>query len=68
MVEIFKTNVQEIAVANYIVEQLLERFPMYTINFDLEDCDKILRIEGENIYPALICALVEQRNVECWVL
>ena len=68
MVEIFKTNVQDAAVANYIVEQLLERFPMYTINFDLEDCDKILRIEGEKINPALICSLVEQRNVECWVL
>ena len=46
MVEVFKTNVQEVALANQIVEQLLERFPSCTVNFDLEDCDKILRIKN----------------------
>lgn len=68
MVEVFKTNVQEVARANQIVEQLLERFPSYRVNFDLEDCDKILRIEGESIDTVLICNLLEQANAECCVL
>lgn len=68
MVEVFKTNVQEVAFANQIVEQLLEHFPSYTVNFDLEDCDKILRIEGESIDTELICKLLEQANVKCCIL
>lgn len=45
MVEIFKTNVESLSRANIIVSKLLKQFPTYRINFDLNDCDKILRIE-----------------------
>lgn len=58
MVEVFKTNVQEAVAAKQIVEQLFEHFPAYIINFDMEDCDKILRIEGEEIDPQEICTIV----------
>jgi len=41
MIQVFKTNVQEIDQSIFIVGKLLEHFPNRYINFDLEDCDKI---------------------------
>lgn len=46
MVEVFKTDVQETERAERITTLLLERFPEYKINFDLGDCEKILRVEN----------------------
>ena len=45
-VEIFATNVQEVSQAKDLVNILLKIFPEYLINFDLEDCDRILRVES----------------------
>ncbi|MGM8362258.1 hypothetical protein ACSV4D_10120 [Flavobacterium sp. ARAG 55.4] len=45
-VEIFKTNVTHNQLANKIVADLKHLYPEYRINFDLEDCDKVLRIES----------------------
>ncbi len=50
MVEVFKTNVQHKDVASRVIEELNSHLPSSQINFDLSDCDCILRIEhGENI-------------------
>lgn len=49
IVEVFKTNVQKEADKNYIIAVIQTQFPDYKINFDLEDCDKILRIEGVDL-------------------
>jgi hypothetical protein len=46
MIEIFKTNVQFQKDAQLIVGNLELKLLNTKINFDLEDCDKILRIEG----------------------
>lgn len=46
MVEVYSTNVQNHTQADFILSQLAEIFPTYEINFDLEDCDKILRVES----------------------
>ncbi len=46
MVEVFKTNVCSATEAKGIIELILKRFPGYQINFDLDDCDKILRVEN----------------------
>ncbi|WP_244248466.1 hypothetical protein [Flavobacterium foetidum] len=46
MVEVFKTNVQQETETNYIIAVIKRQFPTYKINFDLEDCDKILRVEA----------------------
>ncbi len=45
-VEIFKTNVTHNQLANKIVADFKQLYPEYRINFDLEDCDKVLRIES----------------------
>ncbi len=34
--------------ADQLLEQIHKSFPAYKANFDLEDCDKILRIKSES--------------------
>lgn len=68
MIEIFKTNIDEIQIANNIIEQLLNYFPGSKINFDLEDCDKILRIENHRIEPITIIKVVTENNYKCEIL
>jgi hypothetical protein len=47
MVEVFRTNVQSGEEANFLVS-MIDRIAMgYTANFDLDDCDRILRIVSE---------------------
>ena len=48
IVEIFKTDVSDHSTGKMIVNALAKYFPSYTINFDLDDCDKILRVESIN--------------------
>lgn len=48
MIEVFKTNVQLQKEAAQIVANLTQKLNNAKINFDMEDCDKILRIEGTN--------------------
>ena len=44
IIEIFKTNVNNEQLANRIICGLNHLYPNYLINFDLEDCDKVLRV------------------------
>jgi hypothetical protein len=47
IVKVFKTNVQDQLAAKHIVLALQQSFAHYMINFDLGDCDRILRIESQ---------------------
>ena len=44
MVEVFKTNVLDQGQASMLVDQIHKSFRDYKANFDLEDCDNILRV------------------------
>lgn len=68
MIEVFKTNVQEMEQSNMIVGKLLEHFPNSIINFDLEDCDKILRIHALSISNHKIIELLNSYGYHCEVL
>jgi len=68
MVEVFKTNVRGKRQARALLDVLSERFPLFMINFDLEDCDKILRVEGEGIRQDKITELVTRNGYLCDVL
>ena len=46
MVEVFKTSIQDLQQAGIVKQLLLVQNPLLEINFDLEDCDKILRIKN----------------------
>jgi hypothetical protein len=50
MIEVFKTNVLFQKDALQIVDTLEKIMTHAKINFDLEDCDKILRIEATNTF------------------
>ncbi len=68
MVEVFKTNVQWVNEAEDLIQKLLEHFPHYIMNFDLEDCDKILRVEGEDIFASKIIKYLNEYKYTCEIL
>jgi len=68
MIEVFKTNVKGAVHAKKIVNILLEQFPGNKINFDLHDCDKILRVEGKSFCAEKIMTLVIENGFNCNVL
>ena len=68
MIEVFKTNVGEHDQARKLVDHLTRILPGYRINFDLEDCDKVLRIEGGEILPDTIIRLVNAHGFQCHLL
>jgi len=67
-VEVFKTNVQQMEEAEMLIQKLAEHFPGHKINFDLSDCDRILRVEGENILSHKIIELLNSGNYQCIML
>lgn len=52
MIEVFKTNVTNNHQARVVVGMIQDRFEGYRVNFDLDDCDHILRIEATGVIEA----------------
>jgi len=46
MIEVFSTNVCDRPIADLLIYQIEKHFVKYQANFDLEDCDHILRIKS----------------------
>lgn len=69
MVEIFKTNVRNKKEAKQIANLLKSAFSEARINFDLSDCDKILRVEGinESNSPVIVAGL-NKLGFQCEIL
>lgn len=65
MVEIFKTNIDCECVAQKVERIVKEKFQNLRINFDLEDCDKILRIEADNILVSEIRETIQNMGLKC---
>jgi hypothetical protein len=68
MVEAFKTNVQKKAQSKILLCILSEAFSSFKINFDLSDCDKVLRVEGDNMEALRIMILVREYGFKCEIL
>lgn len=70
MVEVFKTNVETDEQAARLAHLILGSFPHYAVNFDLEDCDKILRIKSTagSVKISDIIQLVKLENMHAEVL
>jgi len=68
MVEVFKTNVQKKAQSKMLLSILSEAFPSFKINFDLTDCDKVLRVEGDNLEALRIMMVIKEYGFTCEVL
>jgi hypothetical protein len=46
MIEVFRTDVKDKNLAGQLIGQIHETFEHCQANFDLEDCDRILRVTG----------------------
>lgn len=70
MVEVFRTNVKARRHARCLLAQIHARFHGYRANFDLEDCDQILRVEsqGEFIQPGSLIRLLQEEGFQAEVL
>lgn len=70
MVEVFKTNITNTEDAQRILSILQNSFPHYKVNFDLEDCDKILRVKSpdHNLRPERIVNTLHQQGFEAAIL
>jgi hypothetical protein len=64
MIEIFKTNVRTKKQANQIIKQLKANFGYEKVNFDLEDCDKILRIQAPSILLHCMVGILKKAKFE----
>lgn len=67
-VEIFKTNIQDRESAAGIRRELLLLFPQALVNFDLEDCDRILRIEGRDFCIEVVVSALTRNGFLCELL
>ncbi len=47
-ISVFKTDVADRPTADAIIEAIRERLPGSTPSFDLDDCDRVLRVESRN--------------------
>lgn len=70
MVEVFKTDVSNCEDAEMLIGQILVNFPNYKVNFDLEDCDLILRVQSfdNSIIPASIVSILKQNGFYAEIL
>jgi hypothetical protein len=70
MVEVFKTNVKDEEHANMLIEKIHSIFTGYKANFDLEDCDNILRVECKRgiVQPSPVISLLKDIGFNAEVL
>ncbi|UZR97097.1 hypothetical protein [Chondrinema litorale] len=70
MVEVFKTNVECEEQASMLLKKIHEEFDEYKANFDLEDCDNILRVETNSGYVqvSLLISLLKNFKFNAEVL
>jgi hypothetical protein len=68
MIEVFKTNIENDETAERIKNIIFDAFPECYISFDLNDCDRILRVKGRDISSSIIINILKLQNIECQVL
>jgi hypothetical protein len=68
MVEVFKTDVRDQRQAAEVLEILSLHFPDHKLNFDLDDCDKVLRVEGACQIADHVRAIARDCGFVCDVL
>ncbi|MEJ0030488.1 MAG: hypothetical protein WDO15_09020 [Bacteroidota bacterium] len=69
MVEVFKTNVHGSLHAKHLVNVIQYYFEDYKVNFDLDDCDRILRIEAtKTIEVEAVILLLDNVGIEAELL
>lgn len=65
MIYVFKTTVQTKVQARKLKPHLDQILPTAKWNFDLHDCDKILRVDSEDNIIHPIVSLLKRHNFRC---
>lgn len=65
MIKVFRTNVWRQWDADYVIAMLREMYAGYKITIDLDDCDKVLRVEGAAFRPEDIIRELEKMMFLC---
>jgi len=65
MVKVYTTNVHSVNSADVILVELKRLHPVHRITIDLEDIDRVLRIEGPEIESELIIGCFVQQGFIC---
>ena len=68
MVEVFKTNVQDMDESEVLIYIIQKQVPNSCITFDLDDCDNVLRVEAEDISPKCVIDLLNNYGYLCEML
>lgn len=70
MVEVFKTNVKLRSQADMLLEEIHASFKTYKANFDLADCDNILRVMSNDalIETAQLIRILNKYGFEAEIL
>ena len=68
IVEVFKTNIRKRHQSKTLVKKLLAHYPESRVNIDLDDCDNVLRVEGDDICADKIIKLVTDDGYSCEAL
>jgi tRNA G26 N,N-dimethylase Trm1 len=68
-VEVFRTNVETEEQAQRLAHLIHENFPEYSVNFDLNDCDRILRVKSTSlIRESSLVALLHNSGFDAAIL
>lgn len=68
MIEVFKSNIIKKKQANEFKKECLNKYPNYQITFDLEDCDKIVRVEAKSLNVKDIMDIAHNANILLQIL
>ncbi len=68
IIEVFKTDVQDAGDSDELVQKLTACLPGSKVNFDLEDCDNVLRVEAENFTAERIIRILNNCGYNCELL
>ena len=68
MIEVFRTNVQDTGQSGDLLKKLESDLPGGRLNFDLEDRDRILRVECEDFSAQTVIQLLNENGYWCEVL
>lgn len=68
MVEVFKTDINSRKLADSVKLGLTRLIPNSSISFDLEDCDKVLRIEADMITAKTVIEELQKIGIACEIM
>ena len=64
-IAVFRTNVHDEPTAIRLAGELAVYMPGCRITFDLDDCDRVLRIEGKDAASARAIAVLAGHGFDC---